>query len=132
MLGWMRTVHLISYFEKNQGKYTLLGDLWERTHVPPKDPLSCTIWTMLSPTFLFCKVAKIHLSLLRGTPGAAPRREGKRFSSQMKGPCAWERRVSQDGLYGAGSRSEGVTGALETLLTASKKMPQQQPPTDRR
>ena len=74
-------------------------------------------------TFLFWK-KKILLSLLRGTPGAAPWQEGKRFSSQMKGPCAWQRRASQEGVCGV------AAGALDTLLLASAKVLQQRPPND--
>ena len=40
-------------------------------------------------------------------------------------------RLREEGLCGAGGRSAGVAGALETLLLASEKVLQQQPPNGR-
>ena len=127
----MCTIHLIGYFEKSQGKHTLLGWCVGEDPGISKRPPSCTIWTMLSLHFSSVKKKKkILLSLLRGTPGAVPWQEGKRFSSQMKGPCAWQRRASQEGVCGVGGRSAGIAGALNTLLLASTKVLQQRPPND--
>ena len=71
-------------------------------------------------TLLFCKVVKILLSL-QGTRGAAPRREGKWFSSQMQGPRAWGRRASQEGLCAeAGQVCGGRWGSRDTPASLRK------------
>ena len=60
----MRTVHLISYFEKNQGKYTLLGRFVGEDPGTSMSPPFSHHLDHAVPTFLFRKVVKILLSLL--------------------------------------------------------------------